>query len=82
MITRNIYITVNVNLSINNMIMHNGSMTAKRQLIDNGSGARPQIPVELRRNRRGCRAGAKVKERRRKFKPALPSVIMGNVRSP
>lgn len=37
MITPNIYITVNVNLHINNMITHNGSITAKRQLIDNDS---------------------------------------------
>ncbi|XP_060947988.1 serine/threonine-protein phosphatase PP1-beta catalytic subunit-like [Limanda limanda] len=42
---------------------------------------RPEIPEELRRRRRGCRAGVKRRERKRRFKPCLPSVIMGNVRS-
>ncbi|KAF7644468.1 hypothetical protein LDENG_00221520 [Lucifuga dentata] len=41
---------------------------------------RPEIPKELRRRRRGFRAGAKYRERRR-YKPCVPSVIMGNVRS-
>ncbi|XP_061732884.1 uncharacterized protein LOC133536408 [Nerophis ophidion] len=44
-------------------------------------GARPDLPVELRKKRRGSRAGTKMRERRRKFKPAIPSVLMGNVRS-
>merc|ERR1712035_180988 len=42
---------------------------------------RLQIPEELRRRRRGCRAGAKRRERKRRYKPAILSVIMGNVRS-
>ena len=41
------------------------------------------IPEELRRRRRGRRAGAKVKARlaakRWKYKPPVPSFIMGNV---
>ena len=44
-------------------------------------GERPQIPRELRRKRRGTRAGAQRRARRRRYKPVLPSVIMGNVRS-
>ena len=41
---------------------------------------RPQIPQELRRRRHGCRAGGKVeRERKRRFKPALPSFIMGDM---
>ena len=41
------------------------------------------IPAELRRRRRGCRAGDKVKARlaakRWKYKPSVPSIVMGNV---
>ena len=41
------------------------------------------IPEELRRRRQGRRAGAKVKARlaakRWKYKPLVPSIIMGNV---
>lgn len=44
-------------------------------------GERPHIPVKLRRRRRGCRAGVKHQEKRRRYKPAVPSVIMGNLRS-
>lgn len=44
-------------------------------------GARPDIPRELKRKRRGSRAGVKRRERRRRYHPVLPSVIMGNVRS-
>lgn len=44
-------------------------------------GARPEIPEELRRKRRGCRAGAKRKAKKRKYKPSVPAIIMGNVRS-
>ena len=44
-------------------------------------GARPEIPAELRRRRRGCTAGVRRRERRRRYKPCLPSVITGNVRS-
>ena len=43
------------------------------------------LPAEIRRHRRGSRAGVIVRGRRekerRRFKPVLPSVIMGNVRS-
>ena len=41
------------------------------------------IPIDLKRGkrRRGCRAGARVKARKRKYKPYVPSVIYGNVRS-
>ncbi|XP_054872156.1 uncharacterized protein LOC111569300 [Amphiprion ocellaris] len=45
------------------------------------SWERPDIPAELRRRRRGCRAGLKRREKRRRYKPSVPSVIMGNVRS-
>ena len=48
-------------------------------------GAPPAgISVELRRHRRGTRAGTKARLRRethRRFKPCLPSIVMGNVRS-
>ncbi|XP_017537692.1 uncharacterized protein LOC108410896 [Pygocentrus nattereri] len=42
---------------------------------------RPDISRELRRKRRGCRAGALRRTKRRRYRPVLPSVIMGNVRS-
>ena len=42
---------------------------------------RPSIPVKLRRRRRGCRAGVQHRAKRRRYKPAVPSIIMGNVRS-
>ncbi|XP_065808278.1 deoxynucleoside triphosphate triphosphohydrolase SAMHD1 homolog isoform X1 [Labrus bergylta] len=42
---------------------------------------RPDIPAELRRKRRGCRAGVKCREKKRRYKPSVPSLIMGNVRS-
>nr|XP_049609558.1 uncharacterized protein LOC125988413 [Syngnathus scovelli] len=49
------------------------------------AGLRHDIPVELRRKYRGCKAGAKLKarrsENRRRYKPSIPSVIMGNVNS-
>ena len=40
-----------------------------------------QIPKELKRKRRGCRAGVRQREKRWRFKPFLPTVVMGNVRS-
>ncbi|KAI4892795.1 hypothetical protein NFI96_002483, partial [Prochilodus magdalenae] len=43
--------------------------------------SRLEIPAELRRPYRGCRAGNKRRERKRRYKPCLPSIIMGNVRS-
>ncbi|XP_049893944.1 uncharacterized protein LOC126385944 [Epinephelus moara] len=42
---------------------------------------RHDIPGELRRRKRGCRAGVQRRHRRRQYKPVLPSVVMGNVRS-
>ncbi|XP_070842981.1 uncharacterized protein [Chaetodon trifascialis] len=42
---------------------------------------RPDVPRELRRRTRGCRAGIKRCDRRRAYRPTLPSVIMGNMRS-
>jgi len=43
-----------------------------------GAGERPDIPRELRRRYRGCRAGGR---RRRRYRPYLPSIVMGNVQS-
>uniref|UniRef100_A0A1A8TY32 Endonuclease/exonuclease/phosphatase domain-containing protein n=1 Tax=Nothobranchius furzeri TaxID=105023 RepID=A0A1A8TY32_NOTFU len=37
--------------------------------------------TSVKTRKRGCRAGIKVKNRRRGYKPVLPSVIIGNVRS-
>lgn len=45
------------------------------------AGERPSIPEELKRRRRGCRAGLKRRTKKRKFKPYIPAVITGNVRS-
>lgn len=49
------------------------------------AGIRHSIPAELRRRPRGCKGGAKLKaelaENRRRYKPSIPSVIMGNVNS-
>ncbi len=42
---------------------------------------RMDIPVDLRRRRRGCRVGVKCRLKKRRYKPSLPVVIMGNVRS-
>lgn len=45
-------------------------------------GGKFTIPVELwRRKRRGCRSGVKRRLKRRRFKPCVPAVISGNVRS-
>ncbi|KAK0135746.1 hypothetical protein N1851_028369 [Merluccius polli] len=40
-----------------------------------------KLPPELKRRKRGRRSGCRVRNNQRKFKPVLPSVIMGNVRS-
>nr|XP_020481171.1 elongation factor 1-alpha 1-like [Monopterus albus] len=40
-----------------------------------------EIPTEIRRKRRGERAGVKCRERKRRYKPCLPSIVMENVRS-
>ena len=45
------------------------------------AGERPTIPEELKRRRWGCRAGIKQRMEKRKFKPFIPAVITGNVRS-
>ncbi|TWW65035.1 hypothetical protein D4764_22G0006820 [Takifugu flavidus] len=42
---------------------------------------RPDVPPELMRTKRGCRAGVERRARRRRYRPVLPSIIMGNVRS-
>ncbi|XP_029922299.1 NLR family CARD domain-containing protein 3-like [Myripristis murdjan] len=42
---------------------------------------RPDVPRELKRRRRGSHAGAARRARRRRYRPVLPSIIMGNVRS-
>lgn len=48
-------------------------------------GVVPCLPVEVRKPYRGCRAGALLKARRLakkwRFKPPVPSIIMGNVNS-
>ncbi|TWW55959.1 hypothetical protein D4764_09G0010090 [Takifugu flavidus] len=44
-------------------------------------GEKPQIPKELRRKQRGTKAGVKHRMKRRRFKPCVPAVITGNVRS-
>lgn len=41
----------------------------------------PDVPPELKRKRRGRRAGGERCARRRRYRPILPSIIMGNVRS-
>lgn len=50
------------------------------------AGIKHNIPIELKKRYRGTRAGAKLKaraiakkERRRRYKPTIPSVVMGNV---
>lgn len=48
-------------------------------LRQTSEGVRHQIPAELRKPSRGCRAGAKVKARRLRCNPFMPSVLMGNV---
>ncbi|XP_014834141.1 PREDICTED: uncharacterized protein LOC106911834 isoform X2 [Poecilia mexicana] len=44
-------------------------------------GVRPVVPDEIQRRRRGCSSGVKQREKRRRHKPAVPAIIMGNVRS-
>ncbi|XP_061132343.1 uncharacterized protein LOC133152617 [Syngnathus typhle] len=44
-------------------------------------GLRTEIPKEIRPQRKGCRAGVKCRQRKRRYKLCLPSVIMGNMRS-
>ena len=44
-------------------------------------GARPEVLKELRRRRHGCRAGVKRRVKKRRHRPAVPAIVMGNVRS-
>jgi len=44
-------------------------------------GDRPVIPVELRRRARGCRSGVMRRAKTRRYKPSVPAIITGNVRS-
>ena len=39
------------------------------------------IPTELRKRKRGKRGGVRLRLRRRKFRPPLPSIITGNCQS-
>ncbi|XP_078802203.1 uncharacterized protein LOC144991899 [Oryzias latipes] len=45
------------------------------------TGEKLLLPEELRRRRRGCKAGVKRRMKRRRFKPCVPAIITGNVRS-
>lgn len=42
---------------------------------------RLEIRRELRKRSCGCRAGVKRQIKKRKYKPSIPAIIMGNVRS-
>ena len=44
-------------------------------------GIRPEVPKELWRRHRGCRARVKWRVKKRGHRPAVPAIIMGNVRS-
>ena len=44
-------------------------------------GARPEVPNELWRRHQGCRAGVKRRAKKRRHRPAVPAIVMGNVRS-
>ncbi|KAF7648519.1 hypothetical protein LDENG_00155780, partial [Lucifuga dentata] len=76
-----IYFLVSCSASYNSGIVYTW-----KQLIDLNQpavlrGVRLEIPKELRKRRRGCRAGVERREKKRKYRPYLPSIIMGNVRS-
>lgn len=45
------------------------------------TGARPDLPRELKRRKRGRRAGAALRAKKRRYIPVLPSIVMGNIRS-
>lgn len=45
------------------------------------TGMRHKILVEWKRSYRGCKAGARKADHWRRFKPSIPTVIMGNVNS-
>lgn len=45
------------------------------------AGVQHEIPAVIKMNYRGCRAGKTRRLRRKRFHPALPSVVTGNVRS-
>ncbi len=40
-----------------------------------------EIPAAMKRRKRGRKGGVRERNKRRKFKPALPSIIMGNTQS-
>ena len=44
-------------------------------------GARPEVLKELWRRRRRCRARVKRRVKKRRHRPAVPAIVMGNVRS-
>ena len=72
--------------SIRNLIYSREELLELRTLGHAGhAGTFHLIPEELRRQYRGCRAGAEVKarlmEKRWRFKPSIPSCVKGNVNS-
>lgn len=65
---------------------HGPIVYSRDQLLALGSNAvlpndKPDVPCELKRRRQGSRAGVARRARRRKYRPFLPSIVMGNVRS-
>ena len=50
---------------------------------ETASKVRPDydIPVEMRKRKRGKKGGVRARLRKRKFRPALPSIVTGNCRS-
>ncbi|KAK7879927.1 hypothetical protein WMY93_033408 [Mugilogobius chulae] len=63
------------------MCMYKYSRDALLKLRRSSSGIKHPIPSEIKKPFRGCRAGAKLKARRWRNKPFVPSIIMGNVNS-
>ena len=45
------------------------------------TGYKPDVPPELKRRKRGRRSGVMCRNKKKRFKPTLPTVITGNVRS-
>lgn len=58
-----------------------GSYTAVGVTVYGPSCGKTGYSSPTRETRRGCRAGIKCQARRRRYKPFLPSVIRGNLRS-
>jgi len=44
-----------------------------------GAGSRPDLPRELRRKYRGCKAGGRRRLKKLRYRLFLPSIVMGNV---